>query len=92
MNPTITFQALMLYFFATNVYPYAVAEGGQTWAEALGWTVGAAPVLLGITLGAVHAVYMKKGSIRQVGRAELTMTVSCSLQHVYNKSIQTHTK
>lgn len=59
----------MLYYFATNVYPYAVAEGGQTWAEWLGWFVGAAPVLLGVSLGAVHAVYKKKGSIKQVGKA-----------------------
>lgn len=57
---------MLLYYFATNVFPYSVAESEQRWADWMGWIVGAAPVLLGVTLGALHAVCTKKGSIKQV--------------------------
>lgn len=68
---------MLLYYFAMNVFPYTVAGPDQRWADWMGWMVGAAPVLLGVTLGGLHAVCTKKGSIKQVVHMVLKCIFKC---------------
>ncbi|XP_052773213.1 sodium- and chloride-dependent neutral and basic amino acid transporter B(0+)-like [Mya arenaria] len=58
-------SVLLIYYFAVHVYPVPVVGYGQRWAEALGWAVAVIPVLAGLGLGAVHAVYSQKGTLKQ---------------------------
>lgn len=62
-------QSLLIYQFAVYVYPEAVVEYEQRWAEDLGWCVAVTPLLLGVVLGALHALLMGEGSISEVSSA-----------------------
>lgn len=56
---------LLLYYHVVYVYPVRVVGYEQRWAENLGWFIAAAPIIVGLLLGAGHAIYKQKGSIRQ---------------------------
>lgn len=59
-------QVLLVYYFAVYVYPTPVVGYEQRWAESFGWVIATAPIMLCLILGAGHAIYKQKGSIRQV--------------------------
>ncbi|GFO11687.1 transporter [Plakobranchus ocellatus] len=56
---------LLIYNFVVFVYPESVVAYEQRWAENLGWCVSIAPLLLGVTLGALHTLFSLKGSLCQ---------------------------
>ncbi|PVD30244.1 hypothetical protein C0Q70_09506 [Pomacea canaliculata] len=62
---SVTAASLLIYQFAVYVYPEAVVEYEQRWAEDLGWCVAVTPLLLGVVLGALHALLMGEGSISE---------------------------
>ncbi|KAL5015977.1 hypothetical protein ScPMuIL_005566 [Solemya velum] len=57
--------ALLIYYFAVHVYPHAIVGHDQAWAEHLGWFVASGLIIVGVTIGAVHAVYKEKGSFKE---------------------------
>ncbi|KAL4231711.1 hypothetical protein ACF0H5_009287 [Mactra antiquata] len=56
---------LLVYFYVAYVYTSSVVGYEQRWANKLGWTISVVPVLLGIILGAIHAIHKQKGSLKQ---------------------------
>ncbi|KAL3864343.1 hypothetical protein ACJMK2_006034 [Sinanodonta woodiana] len=56
---------LLVYYFAVYVYPRPVVGYDERWAEKLGWFIAAGPVILGLFLGAAHAVHSNKGTVKQ---------------------------
>lgn len=58
-------SVLLVYYFAVYVYPTPVVGYEQRWAESFGWVIATAPIILCLILGAVHAIYRQKGTIKQ---------------------------
>ncbi|XP_053407768.1 sodium- and chloride-dependent GABA transporter 1-like [Mercenaria mercenaria] len=58
-------SVLLVYYFAVYVYPTPVVGYEQRWAETLGWVIAVAPIAICLVLGAVHAVFKQKGTIKQ---------------------------
>ncbi|XP_060076937.1 sodium-dependent neutral amino acid transporter B(0)AT1-like [Ylistrum balloti] len=58
-------SAMLIYYFAVYVYPFPVVGYDQRKAETVGWCIAAAPIILGLIFGALHAVFNEKGTLRQ---------------------------
>ena len=62
----LIFQALLTYNFAAYVYPVRVVSVDQNWAEDIGWVIAVTPIVIGLLVGAIHALYNQKGPLKRV--------------------------
>ena len=60
------FQSLLIYNFAVYIYPERVVGYDVRWAEVVGWCVAVTPLLLGVALGALHALLKGQGNLVEV--------------------------
>lgn len=63
------FQSLLIYNFAVYIYPERVVGYDERWAEDVGWCVAVTPLLLGVALGALHALLKGQGNLVEVTAA-----------------------
>ena len=38
----------------------------QNWAEDIGWVIAVTPIVIGLLVGAIHALYNQKGPLKRV--------------------------
>nr|KAG5708361.1 hypothetical protein BaRGS_034392 [Batillaria attramentaria] len=62
---SVTTASLLIYNFAVYIYPERVVGWDQRWAEDVGWCVAITPLLLGVVLGALHALVTGQGNIAE---------------------------
>ncbi|KAH9503214.1 hypothetical protein Btru_068489 [Bulinus truncatus] len=55
----------LVYNLIVFVYPETVERYEQKWIEHLGWCVSVSPCLLGVSLGALHAILSLTGSFKE---------------------------
>ena len=60
------FQSLLIYSFAVYIYPERVVGYDERWAEDVGWCVAVTPLLMGVVLGALHALFKGQGNLVEV--------------------------
>ncbi|KAL8560341.1 hypothetical protein ACOMHN_006072 [Nucella lapillus] len=60
---SVTTASLLIYNFAVYIYPERVVGYDQRWAEDVGWCVAVSPLLLGVLLGALHALLKGQGNL-----------------------------
>ncbi|XP_041369672.1 sodium-dependent proline transporter-like [Gigantopelta aegis] len=56
---------MLIYYFVMYVYQEAVVGYDQRWAEYIGWLASIAPFILGVILGAVHAIWKAEGTLQE---------------------------
>ncbi|XP_070212713.1 sodium- and chloride-dependent neutral and basic amino acid transporter B(0+)-like [Littorina saxatilis] len=60
---SLTTASLLIYNFAVYIYPERVVGYDERWAEDVGWCVAITPLLLGVALGALHALLKGQGNL-----------------------------